>query len=101
MTLSILQTDSIAVSIYTLYVYWIARMIYSTRRGSDRTNIVLDTALVNRVKRLAKVRTTRDAVHLALDHYVRSRDYSAVLALRGSDGVAEGYDPKAVSPQRN
>jgi Arc/MetJ family transcription regulator len=100
-TLSNLQTDSIAVSIYTLYVYWIARMKHSTRRSSDRTNIVLDTALVNRVKRLAKVRTTRDAVHLALDHYVRSRDYSAVLALRGSGGVAEGYDPKAVSPQRN
>jgi len=70
------------------------------RRETDRTNIVLDAALVNRVKRLAKVRTTRDAVHVALDHYVRSRDYSAVLALKGSGGVAEGYDPKAVSPAR-
>lgn len=73
----------------------------STRRTLDRTNIVLDTALVNRVKRLAKVRTTRDAVHVALDHYVRSRDFSAVLALCGSGGVADGYDPKAVSPARN
>lgn len=70
------------------------------RRTTDRTNIVLDAALVNRVKRLAKVRTTRDAVHIALDHYVRSRDYSAVLALRGSGGVALGYDPKAASPSR-
>lgn len=70
------------------------------RRASDRTNIVLDATLVNRVKRLAKVRTTRDAVHIALDHYVRSRDYSAVLALRGSGGVAAGYDPKAASPSR-
>lgn len=70
------------------------------KAATDRTNIVLDADLVNRVKRLAKVRTTRDAVHIALDHYVRSRDYTAVLALRGSGGVAEGYDPKAASPAR-
>ncbi len=75
-------------------------MTASKRRTADRTNIVLDAALVNRVKRLAKVRTTRDAVHIALEHYVRSRDYSALLALRGSGGVAAGYDPKAVSPVR-
>ncbi|TLY75300.1 MAG: type II toxin-antitoxin system VapB family antitoxin [Gammaproteobacteria bacterium] len=70
------------------------------RPAADRTNIVLDSRLVNRVKRLASVKTTREAVHLALEHYVRSRDYSAVLALRGSGGVAEGYDPKAASPRR-
>jgi Arc/MetJ family transcription regulator len=70
------------------------------RRATDRTNIVLDAALVSRVKRLAKVRTTRDAVHVALEHYVRSRDYSAVLALRGSGGVVAGYDPKATTPSR-
>jgi Arc/MetJ family transcription regulator len=69
-------------------------------RPADRTNIVLDHALVRRVKRLAGVRTTRDAVHVALDHYVRSRNYAAVLALRGTGGVAEGYDPKAVAPLR-
>ena len=73
----------------------------SKRRTADRTNIVLDSELVSRVKRLAKVSTTRDAVHVALDHYVRSRDYSAVLALRGTGGVAEGYDPKKVGPSRS
>lgn len=67
---------------------------------AERTNIVLDAELVDRVKRLASVKTTREAVHIALDHYVRSRDYSAVIALRGSGGVAEGYDPKAASPAR-
>jgi Arc/MetJ family transcription regulator len=66
-------------------------------RSADCTSIVLDHALVRRVKRLAGVQTTRDAVHVALDHYARSRDYSAVLALRGTGGVAEGYDPKAVA----
>ena len=70
------------------------------RAGAERTNIVLDTRLVERVKRIANVKTTRDAVHVALEHYVRSRDYSAVLSLRGTGGVADDYDPKASSPVR-
>jgi hypothetical protein len=41
------------------------------RPNARRTNIVLDSKLVERVKRLAKVKTTRDAVHVALEH--RSR----------------------------
>lgn len=72
----------------------------SAARAGERTNVVLDIKLVRAVKRLAKVRTTRDALHVALDHYVRSRDYSAVLKLRGSGGVAPGYDPKAAGPLR-
>ena len=68
--------------------------------SAARTNIVLDSKLVERVKRLAKVKTTRDAVHVALEHYVRSCDYSRVLALRGTGGVSEDYDPKAASPSR-
>lgn len=67
---------------------------------AERTNIVLDSRLIQRVKLLANVKTTRDAVHVALEHYVRSRDYSQVLSLRGTGGVSEGYDPKTASPPR-
>jgi Arc/MetJ family transcription regulator len=70
-------------------------------KPGERTNIVLDPKLVARVKRLAGVKTTREAVRIALEHYTRSRDYSEVLALHGSGGVAEGYDPKASSPARS
>ncbi len=70
------------------------------KSNAERTNIVLDTKLVEQVKRLAKVKTTRDAVHVALEHYVRSRDYSGVLGLRGTGGVSEGYDPKTANPPR-
>ena len=74
------------------------------RRGNKvapgRTNIVLDPKLVARVKRLARVKTAREAVNVALEHYARSRDYSRVLALRGTGGVAHGYDPKAATPGR-
>lgn len=72
------------------------------RKGSAttraRTNIVLDTRLVAQVKRIARVDTAREAVQAALEHYARSRDYSAVLALHGTGGVARGYDPKATTP---
>jgi Arc/MetJ family transcription regulator len=75
-------------------------MKQARKPSAERTNIVLDSKLVDRVKRLANVKTTRDAVHVALEHYVRSRDYSGVLALRGTGGVLDGYDPKAASPPR-
>ncbi len=84
---------------YTYDVYG-ALMKPIRKSAAERTNIVLDSRLVERVKLLAKVKTTRDAVHAALEHYVRSRDYSGILALRGTGGVAEGYDPKAARPPR-
>ena len=75
-------------------------MKHVRKPSAERTNIVLDSKLVQRVKQLAKVKTTRDAVHVALEHYVRSRDYSGVLALRGTGGLSDDYDPKAASPSR-
>jgi len=71
--------------------YWKSRP-RSRQPGSDHSS--------RRPRPSIKSQTTRDAVHVALEHYVRSRDYSGVLALRGTGGVLEGYDPKAVSPQR-
>ncbi len=60
-----------------------------------RTNIVLDDQLVENAMKKAGVRTKREAVEVALRAYVSEADYAALLALRGSGGVAEGYDPKA------
>lgn len=67
-------------------------------KSGVRTNVVLDEKLVARVKRLSRARTTREAIQLALEHYARSRDYSKVLALYGTGGVAADYDPKAANP---
>jgi Arc/MetJ family transcription regulator len=69
----------------------------SSKTGT-RTNIVLDGRLIARVKRLSHAKTTREAVQLALEHYTRSRDYAKVLALYGSGGVAENYNPKTTNP---
>ena len=51
--------------------------------SAERTNIVLDSKLVERVKRLAKVKTTRDAVHVALEPEALSK-ISPVLLARSS-----------------
>ena len=48
--------------------------------------------------RLAGVKTKREAVEVALRHYVQSRDYDAILALYGTGGFLPGYDPKACEP---
>lgn len=74
--------------------------VYSPMSATARTNIVLNPRLVNRVKKLAGAKTARQAIHVALEHYARSRDYSAVIALHGSSGVAKGYDPKTAAPAR-
>ncbi len=77
-----------------------AKGIATPTKSSARTNIVLDAHLVARVKRLAGAKTTREAVQVALDHYARSRDYSRILSLYGTDGVAKGYNPKVTNPMR-
>lgn len=60
-----------------------------------RTNIVLDDQLVERAMKKAGVSSKREAVEAALRAFVRDADYAALLALRGSGGVSDDYDPKA------
>jgi Arc/MetJ family transcription regulator len=69
-----------------------------TARALMRTNIDIDDKLLTKAMKLARAKTKREAVHLALEHYVKSRAYSRILELAGQGGVAEGYDPKAASP---
>ena len=66
----------------------------------SRTNIVLDDKLVRRAMKKAGVKTKREAVEAALQAFVREPDYAAVLALRGSGGVVDRYDPKAHAPSK-
>ena len=62
-----------------------------------RTNIVIDDKLLAKAMKLARAKTKREAVQVALEHYVKSRDYSRLLALAGRGDVADGYDPKATA----
>ncbi len=64
---------------------------------NTRTNIVLDDQLVAQAMVRAGVKTKKAAVEAALKAYVRRPDYAGLLALAGSDVLADGYDPDAVS----
>ena len=63
---------------------------------NTRTNIVLDDELIAKAMARARVTTKKAAVEAALRAYVREPDYSGLLALEGSDVIADGYDPKAL-----
>ena len=59
-----------------------------------RTNIVLDDKLVKQAMRLAKVRTMREAVAVALRRFVQSGKQRKLLDLYGTGGVRKDYDYK-------
>jgi Arc/MetJ family transcription regulator len=59
-----------------------------------RTNIVLDDKLVREAMKLANVKTKREAVDVALRRFVHSGRQRRLLALKGTGGLAPGYDYK-------
>jgi Arc/MetJ family transcription regulator len=60
-----------------------------------RRTIDIDDKLLAKAITLARARTKGEAIHVAVEHYIESRDHSRILDLAGKGGVAEGYDPKA------
>lgn len=59
-----------------------------------RTNIVLDDRLVARAMKLAGAKTKREAVHVALREFVRSRSRPDVRDVYGIGGLDPTYDYK-------
>lgn len=59
-----------------------------------RTNIVLDDRLVRAAMRLAKVKTKREAVDIALRRFVHSGKQRRLLDLYGTGGLRKDYDYK-------
>jgi Arc/MetJ family transcription regulator len=59
-----------------------------------RTNIVLDEKLVQEAMKLAKVKTMREAVHVALRRFVQSGRQKRMLELHADGGVLKGYHYK-------
>ncbi len=59
-----------------------------------RTNIVLDDRLVKEAMRLAKAKTMREAVDIALRRFVQSGKQRKLLDLYGIGGVRSDYDYK-------
>ena len=59
-----------------------------------RTNIVLDEKLIKEAMKLANVKTKREAVEIALRHFVHSGKQKRLLDLYASRGVRGDYDYK-------
>ena len=59
-----------------------------------RTTIVLDSQLIARAMRKAGAHTIRETVDIALRDYVSEPDWAGLLALEGSGGIGDDYDPK-------
>lgn len=58
------------------------------------TNIDLNEKLVSKAMRLAKVKSKKDAVNIALEEYVQRREQLKVLDLFGTVEFDESYDYK-------
>lgn len=69
-------------------------------KGQVRTNVVIDRELVEKAKAKARVRTAREAIHAALENYVKPYDYSGILELAGTGCLADDYDYKTASPPK-
>ena len=65
-----------------------------------RTNIVLDEKLVSRAMKLAGVKTKREAVHVALHAFVRSRARPDIRKVFGIGGLDPYYDYKKLRTGR-
>jgi Arc/MetJ family transcription regulator len=61
-----------------------------------RTNIVLDDRLIEQAMRLAKVRTKREAVDVALREFIARARQKDVLSLVGKNFIAPDYDVRAI-----
>jgi len=60
-----------------------------------RTNIVLDDTLIKQAMRVAKVKTKREAVDVALREFVARARQRDVLSLVGQDLLTPDYDVRA------
>ena len=65
-----------------------------------RTNIVLDPKLVSKVMKLAGVKTKREAVHVAMNAFVRTRSRPDVRKIYGIGGLDPAYDYKKLRAGR-
>ena len=65
-----------------------------------RTNIDIDDSLIGEVMRVANVKTKKEAVHLALEEFLRAKKKKNLFDLAGKIAFEEGYDHKTLRRTR-
>jgi Arc/MetJ family transcription regulator len=61
-----------------------------------RTNIDIDDALIDEVMRVANVKTKKEAVHLALQEFLKAKKKKDLFDLAGKIAFEDSYDHKAL-----
>ena len=79
--------------------------VYSTQewvieRASMRTNIDIDDALIDEVMKVANVKTKKEAVHLALQEFLKAKKKKDLFDLAGKIAFEDSYDHKALRHTR-
>ena len=79
--------------------------VYSTHvrlyeRASMRTNIDIDDALIDEVMKVANVKTKKEAVHLALQEFLKAKKKKDLFDLAGKIAFEDSYDHKALRHTR-
>jgi Arc/MetJ family transcription regulator len=69
-------------------------------RASMRTNIDIDDALIDEVMKVANVKTKKEAVHLALQEFLKARKKKDLFDLAGKIAFEDSYDHKALRQTR-
>lgn len=65
-----------------------------------RTNIDIDDALIDEVMRIANVKTKKEAVHLALAEFLKTKKKKSLFDLAGKIAFEDNYDHKALRRTR-
>lgn len=65
-----------------------------------RTNIDIDDALIDEVMRVANVKTKKEAVHLALEEFLKVKKKKDLFDLAGKVEFENNYDYKALRRTR-
>jgi Arc/MetJ family transcription regulator len=71
-----------------------------TERALMRTNIDIDDALIDEVMKVANVKTKKEAVHLALQEFLKAKKKKDLFDLAGKIAFDESYDYKALRHTR-
>jgi Arc/MetJ family transcription regulator len=70
-------------------------------RASMRTNIDIDDVLIEEVMKVANVKTKKEAVHLALQEFLKVKKKKDLFDLAGKIQFEDNFDHKALRHTRS
>lgn len=84
-----------------MYVDVYSTQAWQNERASMRTNIDIDDALIDEVMKVANVKTKKEAVHLALQEFLKAKKKKDLFDLAGKIQFEDNFDHKALRHTRS